>query len=177
MNKIVCIGDSLTFGYGVHAKHAWPYIVAKEMGIEVINRGENGDTAAGMLGRFYDDVILEKPECVFLMGGTNDVMMGVSVDLILENISLMIDKANRAGIKPVIGIPPGINDKGFKAFTYSLKKYCHEEGLYYVDFEYHYPVRMALKGHGRLYSDNLHPTKEGHHVMAEIFCQFLRERC
>jgi len=177
MRTIVCIGDSLTYGYGVHAKDAWPYIVAKETGITVINRGENGDTTAEMLGRFYDDVILEEPEWVFLMGGTNDVMMGVSVDFVLENISLMIDKAKSAGIKTIIGIPPGIKNRAFKTFTDSLVRYCRSEDLYYVDFEHLYPVRMVLEGFGRLYSDDLHPTKEGHHVMAEIFCEFVKERC
>jgi len=177
VKTIVCIGDSLTFGYGVHAKDAWPHIVTEEMGITMINRGENGDTTAGMLSRFYEDVVLERPDRVFLMGGTNDIMMGVSVDFILENISLMLDKAKLAGIEAIIGVPPGINFKGFKAFTDRLIKYCQTEKLDYVDFEHLYPVRMSLRGYSRLYSDNLHPTKEGHHVMAEIFCKFLKERC
>ncbi|MCD8140286.1 MAG: hypothetical protein LUE17_11010 [Planctomycetaceae bacterium] len=47
--KILCLGDSLTFGTGVTRSNAWTTLVHKQTGYEVVNRGVPGDTTGGML--------------------------------------------------------------------------------------------------------------------------------
>ena len=37
--RILCVGDSVTFGWGVAGEAAWPARLAKELGVEVINCG------------------------------------------------------------------------------------------------------------------------------------------
>jgi len=37
--RILCIGDSVTFGWGVEADEAYPALLAKELNVEVINAG------------------------------------------------------------------------------------------------------------------------------------------
>lgn len=49
--KLICIGDSLTFGYGVHLSQRWTRLCAQETGWELVNEGINGDTTGGMLTR------------------------------------------------------------------------------------------------------------------------------
>ncbi|MCG8484577.1 MAG: GDSL-type esterase/lipase family protein [Clostridia bacterium] len=78
--KIVCIGDSLTSGYGVKKSEAWTSIVEEKYGIEMINKGISGDTTTGMLARFYKDVVEHKPMYVMLMGGINDLEMGRTLE-------------------------------------------------------------------------------------------------
>ena len=49
--KLICIGDSLTFGYGVRPFQRWTRLCAQETGWEIVNEGISGDTTGGMLVR------------------------------------------------------------------------------------------------------------------------------
>ena len=42
--KLICIGDSLTFGYGVRPSQRWTRLCAQETGWEIVNEGISGDT-------------------------------------------------------------------------------------------------------------------------------------
>jgi len=45
--SIVCIGDSLTFGYGVNKSENWVSLVATRVKEKIINKGIPGDTTSG----------------------------------------------------------------------------------------------------------------------------------
>ena len=40
--KIVCLGDSLTYGYGVPQKDGWVSLAAQATGHTLVNRGVSG---------------------------------------------------------------------------------------------------------------------------------------
>ena len=42
--KIVCLGDSLTYGYGVPRKDGWVSLAAQATGHTLVNKGVSGDT-------------------------------------------------------------------------------------------------------------------------------------
>ena len=46
MGTIICLGDSLTYGYGVRRAQCWTELAAEMSGWNVINRGICGDTSA-----------------------------------------------------------------------------------------------------------------------------------
>ena len=81
--KIVCLGDSLTYGFGVSRSNSWTNIVNKETRLEIVNKGINGDTTSGMLARFNEDVVKNSPDIVFIMGGTNDFIAGAGMKLLI----------------------------------------------------------------------------------------------
>ena len=56
--KMVCIGDSLTYGLGIPVNENWAALLGRELGFEVVNKGVNGDTSGGMLARLERDVLL-----------------------------------------------------------------------------------------------------------------------
>ena len=75
--KLICIGDSLTFGYGVRPSQRWTRLCAQETGWEIVNEGISGDTTGGMLVRLRAllaerDICVQRP-LVLLMGGANDI--------------------------------------------------------------------------------------------------------
>ena len=75
--KLICIGDSLTFGYGVRPSQRWTRLCAQETGWEIVNEGISGDTTGGMLVRLRA-LLAERDICVqhplaLLMGGANDI--------------------------------------------------------------------------------------------------------
>lgn len=50
--KIVCIGDSITFGYEIKEAQKRTALLSEALGLEIVNCGVNGDTTADMLSRF-----------------------------------------------------------------------------------------------------------------------------
>ncbi len=118
--KIVCIGDSLTAGYGLEPNENWPFLLAKELKIEVINSGISGDTTSGMLARFKAMVIDHKPTHTIIMGGTNDLSLNLTDEQILSNILAMTRYARHHNIETIIGIPtpffPPMFDSSQSAF-------------------------------------------------------------
>ena len=71
--KIVCLGDSLTFG-----SVGYSYIRFLRHPLEVINKGVNGDTTYGALKRLRRIVAYPEYEAAdtYIVGiGTNDVLL------------------------------------------------------------------------------------------------------
>ncbi|MBV1758938.1 MAG: arylesterase [Dethiosulfatibacter sp.] len=187
--KIVCIGDSLTYGYGVEQFDSWIYLIRKRTGLDIINKGINGDTTDGMLYRFDEDVASMRPDVVFVMGGSNDLIMNVEPLVVESNIASLCRLAFKKSIKPIIGIPPNV-DVGnvredwadfsdFIKVAEQLAKYrerllhysqisCVEYVDFYLEIEKH-----AINGIGELYFDGLHMNEMGHRIMADIFYEFL----
>lgn len=81
---VVFLGDSITRGGSWHER--FPNSAVK-------NRGIGGDTSAGVLARL-DQIIDGKPSQLFLLIGTNDLMIGVSQDQITANIQTIVERIN-----------------------------------------------------------------------------------
>lgn len=76
--RIVALGDSTTFGYGM--KDPYPMKLERalrEAGVPatVINAGVNGDTSTGARQRFDRDVLAHHPDLVIIQFGLNDQTM------------------------------------------------------------------------------------------------------
>jgi acyl-CoA thioesterase-1 len=182
--KIVCLGDSLTYGYGVRRSKVWTKLAENKQQIEIINEGICGDTSSGMLSRFYNSVYLQKPNVVHIMGGINDFIVGSGMGLVKSNLMAMAHQAAAKYIKPIIGIPT-IIDKGniiqdwagFADFSLVIKEldtyrkwlieFCMTFNIKYIDY---YTEFDKLRGAEDVYIDGLHLNDRGNEIMAEIFC-------
>lgn len=179
--KIVCLGDSLTYGYGVPRKDCWVSLAAEATGHTLVNRGINGDTTGGMLARFGRDVLSEQPDRVLLMGGANDIIFGGSDAPARLNLTAMANQAVANRIRPMIGLPTPVYAEGipepwlsvtdyqsllpiFAAYRDWLVWFAGIFGFKTVDFAV--PGLLPPEGHTH-YLDGLHPDKEGHRLMAE----------
>ncbi len=185
--KTVFLGDSLIFGYGVSRSNCWVTLAAKAIGITAVNRGINGDTTGGMLARFSADVRSENPSCVVLMGGVNDILScGVSHGA-KSNMMAMIHEALTYGIKPILStpiplVPEAASDAWGPFFNFRNARKESEEyarwllglgsafGVPVCDFY----TRFGALADESWYLDGLHPTKDGHRIMAELFCDAWR---
>lgn len=181
MNKgeIVCIGDSLTEGYGVDKTQCWCDLLAEELGIEIINSGISGDTTGGMLARFHEMVIRHQPGHVIIMGGTNDLWLNLPYNLIIANIMAMTRYARHHGIVPVIGVPTPFffqsktqreednlfigeaeHSKRIGEYQKILKNFAQNDGWQCINFGAGFTPDLVL-------NDGLHPNKQGHILMKE----------
>ncbi|MCB6608639.1 GDSL-type esterase/lipase family protein [[Clostridium] symbiosum] len=185
--KILCEGDSLTYGYGQPRTCIWTALCAGITGTELVNRGINGNTTGGMLAVLCRDLERETYDGVLLMGGENDLIYSGDLAGAKANMGAMVHMAFAASSQPVIGTavlpcPPikeswrawaDAGETGEKRKEYSLwlREFSRLFRLPVIDFETEFPKRIAQRGcEQREYymEDGLHPNRAGHEIMAEI---------
>ncbi len=172
--RYVCLGDSLTEGFMIG--QSWVELL--DTGDEYINKGICGDTTSGMVTRFKNDVIVNEPDCLVLMGGTNDIFMETDIKFIIENIYYMLRMAIKEDIQILLGIPPKTYirqkfifrgheaeiDEVMEDYRQSLMLFCQENDINYIDFNQGLSTRHYFR-------DGVHPNQKGHKVMAENFVE------
>lgn len=189
---IVCLGDSLTYGYEVKRPAAWPALAARMTGETVLNKGVNGIFAAGMLSLFARDVIGKNADIVILMGGANDILSGLAPAEPERAMAEMIKRARRAGITPLVGIPvpfcPPIREDwamqaDFAALGPLYDEYAERLRLLaaasrcaVADFRSGMTAHLAQTGAEprSLFLDGIHLNTAGHRLFAGVFVQSLR---
>ena len=184
--KIVCLGDSLTFGYKMKRKDTWTEILSNKTNVEVLNKGINGDTTTGMLSRFEKDVVKEKPSHVLIMGGINDLVWKVPFSIVQSNITALVFQAYHHRIRPILGISiPIVPEEAKKSFQIDvfddinkkLKTY-RQWLLNFTSFAKHAKCKcldiysvfydpVTDEARKELYIDGLHPTIEGNEKIAQ----------
>ncbi|QZY56731.1 GDSL-type esterase/lipase family protein [Crassaminicella profunda] len=183
--KVVCIGDSLTYGYGVNRKESWIYLVENKYDVEIFNKGMNGDTTEGMILRFQRDVIENKSSYVMIMGGSNDLIMGIPLQIIQSNIDKMVNLAYENNINPIIGIQPFTEPKmanmywssttDFNRVNENIEKYKEwaiqfekTDHIRVIDFCSELNIHVTEENKHLFYIDGVHLTSKGHKIMANI---------
>jgi len=93
---IVALGDSLTAGFGLSRKQAWPALVAEKMRtagyeFEIVNAGSSGDTTTGGLRRLPAILRAHHKIDIFVLElGINDAFRGVPIEQIRSNLQTII---------------------------------------------------------------------------------------
>lgn len=195
--KLICVGDSLTFGFGVGPSKRWTNLCMQRTGWEMVNEGINGDTTGGMLARLQAKLLpeltaggfgAERPR-ILLMGGSNDIFYSAADVTARSNMGAMIHQLLARGICPLVGIPLPVDAERapenwaaavdfhaaavlMEGYCLWLKQYCAAFGVPYVDFHADFLLQDGTV-HTSLLIDGLHPTAEGHRLMAERLCRQL----
>lgn len=175
---IVCLGDSITYGFPYGTEWSWTSIISEKLGRNMINRGINGDTTDGMLYRFDRHVASCRPSHAVVMGGINDALMGSGAGEILDNIEKIVYRCFEKGICPIIGITtPLIGDlidytgrnamAALEELRQGLRLLASKKEIPVIDFF------SALAGPDgttdeSLFVDGGHPNREGYRRMALV---------
>ena len=161
---ILCLGDSLTEGYGV----------AKEAAL--INAGISGSTTASGLSRLaWQLKAAKKPDWLFLALGANDGLRGQDVKSAQKNLEKTIDAARAAGMQKIIlaGIkaPPSLGQAYVRDFDAMFPRLAREKKVEFYPF--------LLEGVAAIpkynLPDGIHPNAEGHKIIGEKVAKFLKE--
>lgn len=175
--KIVAFGDSLTAGLGLTAKETYPAQLQSMLDsagyeYEVVNAGVSGDTSAGGLRRM-DWVLDENVKIVILELGANDILRGLPINLMKQNLAKMIESMQARGITVVLA--------GMEAPTNSGPEYRKEvhEAYPLLAEKYHTPfIPFFLEGvvqSEKLVQEDLsHPNPEGAKVLATTVFSVLK---
>lgn len=92
--QILCLGDSIIFGYGVSADEAWINVLAN-MAPEYsfINEGMCGANTAAIKQRWQYLTTQTQARQLILNGGVNDLLMGLPATKVLSNTQMIITEA------------------------------------------------------------------------------------
>ena len=171
---IVALGDSLTAGYGLSRKQAWPALVADKMRdagheFEVVNAGSSGDTTSGGLRRLPALLRAHKKIDVFVLElGINDAFRGVDPDQIRDNLQAIIDqtRARHPGVSIVIAgmqLPGYTSEDYVSAFGAIYEALARKNNATLIPY-----FLEGVAGNPALNQwDRVHPNAAGQRVLAE----------
>jgi len=175
--RVVFLGDSLTAGLGVDADQAFPAVVAEMLHreghpIDAVNAGVSGDTTAGGLRRL-DWLLRQKPDVVAVGLGGNDGLRGLELKASEENLRQIVRKSKDAGARVLLLgmlMPPNYGPEYTAGFRDVYPRVAKESGAELVPF-----LLEGVGGDPRLNQpDGIHPTAEGHRIVAGNVLPHLR---
>lgn len=175
---ILFFGDSITAGLGVDNSQAFPALIQDRldslgMDYEVINGGSSGETSAGGLRRI-DWVLQREIDIMVLELGGNDGLRGIELSSTKENLQQIINKvlAKYPEVEIIIAgmqVPPNLGTDYTRQFEVMYPKLAEENDLPLIPM-----IMDKIGGDDELMqADGLHPTPEGHKVIADTVWEFL----
>ena len=171
---IVALGDSLTAGYGLSRKQAWPALVAEKMReagyeFEVVNAGSSGDTTTGGLRRLPALLRAHQKIDIFILElGINDAFRGVPIEQVRSNLQAIIDqvRARHPNVAIVVAgmqLPDFSSNDYVGAFGAIFAPLAEKNRATLIPF-----FLEGVGGNPELNQwDRVHPNAAGQRVLAE----------
>jgi acyl-CoA thioesterase-1 len=168
--RIVAFGDSLTAGFGVAPKDAYPAQLQRRLDslgyrYHVVNAGVSGDTTAGGVRR-VSWILNGNPHIVILELGGNDGLRGLDIEQSRANLEAIIVRLKQAGIITVLAgmkLPPNYGADYTTRFETMYRDLARRHGLPLIPF-----LLDGVGGDRRLNQpDGIHPTGEGYRIIVE----------
>ncbi|WMN07825.1 arylesterase [Marivirga arenosa] len=179
-NNIIFFGNSLTAGYGVESEEAFAGLTQKRLDslsyeYNVINAGVSGETTASGLSR-VEWVVKRQPVDIFVLElGGNDGLRGIKPEETDKNLRAIIDKVR--SIHPEVKIllagmmvPPNMGQAYAEEFQKIFPKIAEDKNVNLIPF-----LLKDVGGEAELnLPDGIHPTPEGHKIVAETVWKNLK---
>jgi len=177
---ILCFGDSITAGYGLaDSEDAYPGVLQEkidslQLDYTVINSGLSGETTAGGKSRI-DWVLNQKVDIFLLELGANDGLRGVPLSETRANLQAIIDIVKQKSPKTTIilagmELPPNMGQEYTTEFRQLYVDLAQQNNLAFIPF--------ILKNVGGIEAlnqkDGIHPTVEGHQIVANTVWEVLQ---
>ena len=175
--SVVCLGDSLTEGYGVAPEDAYPSVLQRrlrEAGFEVrvVNAGISGATSASGLSRLRWQ-LRAAPDVLLIALGANDGLRGVDPAATRRNLAQVLDLAREQQIPVVLAgmrLPPNYGPEHVKAFEALFPSLAEEYGVPLVPFLLE---GVAARPELNL-ADGIHPTARGYRRVVDNLLPVLK---
>lgn len=175
---ILFFGNSLTAGYGLEPEESFAGIIQQRidslgLDYQVINGGLSGETTASGLNRM--DWFLEEEPAIFILElGGNDGLRGIPVLETKKNLQQIIhlvrDKYPHTRIILAgMQIPPNMGHSYSQEFRDIFPELAAKENVHLIPF-----LLEGVAGEASLnLPDGIHPSKEGHKIVAETVWEHL----
>ena len=158
---VLVVGDSLSAGYGIALRDAWPSLLQQRLQKQgyphtVVNASISGDTSAGGRARLPDALKRHRPGIVILELGANDGLRGLSLGATRTNLDTMIKTAQAAGARVLLAgihLPPNYGPAYTKKFHAIYLDLARTHNLALVPFL----LEGVALNPALMQSDGLHP--------------------
>ncbi len=165
---ILALGDSLTAGFMVAPKQAYPALLEQKLiaagyTCRVINAGINGETSSGALSRISRALT---SDIVILETGLNDHFLGIDPILTTSNIRQMVQICQEDGVSVILaGMRPiqAFDGDDSTAFAQLYPTIAKEEAVILIPSFLEGVVGDSVL----IQADGVHPTAAGYIVVAE----------
>ncbi|MEP2026769.1 MAG: arylesterase [Reichenbachiella sp.] len=169
---ILFFGNSITAGYQLDLSEAFPALIQERLdslGLEyrTVNAGLSGETTASGNSR-VEWVMKNKMDIFVLELGANDGLRGISTQETRKNLEVIIEKVQEkypackillAGMK----IPPNMGQEYSNSFQKIYPDLAKKYNIPLIPF-----ILEGVAGNPELnLEDGIHPTPEGHQILAE----------
>lgn len=178
--KILCFGDSNTYGYDPRSyfgsqypsQHRWVDLLARKLGCDAVNAGENGreiPRREGELLRFDRMMTDQNPvDLLIIMLGGNDLLQGNGVNDVVKRMESFLQHIDLDQSKILLMGPPPMQ-LGEWVPTQSLINASKELNHAYKVLAQRLGVEFANAGEWDIPMtfDGVHFTEDGHKAFAE----------
>ena len=175
---ILFLGDSLTAGYQLVPALAFPALIQRkidEQGLHyrALNAGVSGDTSTDGLNRL--NWLFRQPVDVLVLAlGANDALRGQPIDHIRSNLSeiMRLTRVRFPEVRVVLAgmlMPTNYGVEYTQAFREMYEELALEHHAVLIPF-----LLEGVAGRPELnLRDGIHPTAEGHAIIAETVWSYL----
>lgn len=164
---VLCVGTSLTAGYGLDPGQAWPALLqarldAAQIPLRVVNAGVSGETSAGALGRI-DWLLRQPPRVLLLETGANDALRGLDLGPLRANLAAILARAKALSPPPELvvfemDVPPNYGAPYRAELRALYPAVARAAGATLMPF-----FLDGVAGHPELnLPDGIHPNAAGH---------------
>ena len=175
--KVLCFGDSNTFGYdprgffGGLYDEPWPQILAERSGWNVKNYGENGREIPRGHVSLPKDIDLH-----IIMLGTNDILQGNSVETVANRMESFLQCIHQKKTKLLLIAPPPVK-LGAWVSSQEVVEASKELSHVYQNLSQRLGIRFVNTDDWNipLAFDGVHFTEEGHKVFALALNHYLNK--
>ncbi|MEO9965202.1 MAG: arylesterase [Reichenbachiella sp.] len=169
---ILFFGNSITAGYQLDLSEAFPALIQERLDslaldYRAVNAGLSGETTAS--GNSRIEWVMKNPMDIFVLElGANDGLRGISTAETRKNLKAIIEKvkAKFPDCRIVLAgmmIPPNMGQEYTESFQQIYPELSEEYDIPLIPF-----LLEGVAGNPELnLADGIHPTAEGHKILAE----------
>lgn len=171
---LLCLGDSLTFGFGAAAGASYPARLEQLSGHVTQNAGVNGDTAEGALARLPALLQANTPGLVLVSIGGNDFLRRLPLERTRAALTQLVQTAQSGAQVVLIAQPqPSLAAATLGALQDHpvYAEVAGDTGALLFEGGWSYVLSRA-----GLRSDQIHANAEGYGVFAERLAGWLRDK-
>lgn len=171
VTTVLCLGDSLTEGYGLDPDQSYPAVLEARLHadghphVRVVNAGISGSTSASAVSRLRWQM-RAKPDVLILELGANDGLRGVSIADTRRNLAAAIGIAQEQGVKVLLAgmqMPPNYGLEYTREFRQLFVDLAEEMKVPLIPF-----FLEGVAGQRELnLPDGIHPTAEGYRIVVD----------
>lgn len=177
---ILFFGNSITAGYGLEPEQAFPAIIqyildSLNHSYKVVNAGLSGETSAAGAKRI-DWILKQKVDIFVLELGGNDGLRGLETKETSKNLQIIMDKVlekypSTKILFTGIEVPPNMGEDYASEFRAVFRDLADKNEVIFFPF-----ILKDVGGDPELNQpDGIHPTAEGHQIIALNVWKYLKE--